>query len=88
MSDARSFVGKVIKRLLRANPHSREDQIASSVWQAVSAAVVSRAAGQLASTADADNPLGFSLSLLDHPSQSLLITVLYFTTVLYLTTVL
>jgi hypothetical protein len=67
-SDARQFVVKLIAKVIKANPYGRKELLAASVWQAVTSAVVSRAAGQLAAHAEFDEPLGMQLHLLDHPS--------------------
>jgi hypothetical protein len=46
-ADARSFVGKLIDSLTEKSKHQPEGKLGLQVWQAISAAAVSRAARQL-----------------------------------------
>ena len=63
--DGRQFLGNLISRAAKLNPLLDKAQLATTVWQAVSTAAISRAAQQLAAVSEMDAPLGLDLRLLD-----------------------
>ena len=65
-AESRQFVGRLIKKAIKANPFADAARTASAIWRGVSAAAVGRAAKQLAQMAEYDSPLGLNLKVLDN----------------------